>query len=117
MRVVRSIFVGLLVLGFFVYALDCGGTLSPEEAMQCCDSMACSSQGHQGQDCCKNMPSVNATFVQPSISHKISFAKVVFDIAPASSELVRAISTTDVVATLSHAPPIFSPPAARPLRI
>jgi hypothetical protein len=65
-------------------AVDCEAATTPEQAMQCCKSMHCSSHGRHGQECCKTMPTMPAPFVPPSSVHGASFSPVVFAVmAPA----------------------------------
>jgi len=117
MRLVKPLF--LAVLGFAVaaYASDCGGSTTPEEAMQCCSSMDCSSHGIDEQDCCATMPAMHAPFVQPSAVHGISSAGVIFAVLPTFAEPLGTDSSVRFVAAHSHGPPIFYSPASRPLRI
>jgi hypothetical protein len=42
---------------------------TPEQATQCCSSMPCMAQGHDGQDRCKSMPFMHAPFVRPTTIH------------------------------------------------
>jgi len=47
-----------------------GAATTPEQAMQCCNSMPCSSHGHEhSQDCCKTTQAMHRPFVQPSSVH------------------------------------------------
>jgi hypothetical protein len=109
----------MLALGVALatYALDCGAMTTPEQAMQCCSSMPCAPHGHDGQDCCKNMPSMHAPFVQSASAGN----------AP-QTHVIRAVLTTlqasgsgrpdhGTFGVHSHALPIVSPPTYSPLRI
>jgi hypothetical protein len=113
----RRVVLALLIVALASYALDCGAAVTPEEAMQCCDSMDCSSQGHHGEDCCKTMPEMHAPFVQPSSTPALSFSPFVFAVLPASNESHGIDSCARVIAALAHAPPAIYLPASRPLRI
>jgi len=117
MRLAKPLF--LAVLGFAVaaYASDCGGMTTPEQAMQCCSSMDCSSHGMDEQDCCATMPAMHPPFVQPSAAQGISSASAVFAVLPTFDESLGGGSSTGFVTAHSHGPPIFHSPAARPLRI
>src|ERR1700674_3987194 len=117
MPLARPFCVVMLVAALGAYALDCEAAATPEQAMQCCDSMHCSSHGHHGQDCCKTMPTMHAPFVQPSSVHGTSFSHVVFAVVPASRESRGLGSFVRSIAAHCHAPPVFRPPAARPIRI
>ena len=120
MRFVRSILPTLLVVALSTYALDCEAMASPEQAMQCCAAMQCSRHIHQdanqGMDCCKTMPKQHVSFMLSSSGHSVSHS-VVFAVLPTSGALRVAPSSVRTVATSSHAPPVFSPPASLPLRI
>jgi hypothetical protein len=109
--------VAVVAVALAAYAFDCLAMATPEQAMQCCNSMHCSSHGHHGQDCCKTMPTMHAPFGQPSSVQPASFANVIFAVLPASSESLGIDSSVRLVATQSHAPPFFYLEALQPLRI
>jgi hypothetical protein len=105
---------------------------TPEQAMQCCASMNCPSMGRhgmgdrgmghqdmgdQGMDCCKSMPKHDSAFVLPSALHGISQNAVVVALLPVANPLLGNASLALGIAECSHAPPVFSPPTALPLRI
>jgi hypothetical protein len=116
MRLAKPILLALLTVALAAYAFDCGAT-TPEQAMQCCKSMPCSSHGHEGQDCCKTMPAMHAPFVQPSFVHSVRYSPVVFAAAATFDESHRVDPSARTVAEHSHAPPIVHSPASLPLRI
>src|SRR5450432_4498838 len=106
MQFVRTVFLALLVVGLATFAYDCGATVTPEQAMQCCNSMPCSSHGHDGQDCCKTMPSMHAPFVQSSSVRGASFSPVLFAVMPPiGRSLDLALADISTSADF-HAPPI-----------
>jgi len=117
MRLAEQIFRSVLAIALAAYAFDCSAATTPEQAMQCCKSMHCSSHGHHGQDCCKDMPTIHGPFVQLSSQHGLSVSPVVFAVAPPSDECLGLDFSAQTFAAPCHAPPIFSPPASRPLRI
>ena len=117
MRLAKPIFLGMLVVAFAAYAFDCDAATTLEQAMQCCNSMPCSSHGHDAQDCCKTMPSMHAPFVQPSSVHGVSYSPLVFVVLPAVSEPHPIDSADRVIVAQSHAPPILGTLAPLPLRI
>ena len=98
------------------YASDCEATTTPEQAMQCCNSMACSSHGHHAEDCCKTMPSMRAPFVQPPAAHA-SISYLVYAVLPANGKSHALDSSNRVIAAHCHAPPSLYAPAPLPLRI
>jgi hypothetical protein len=107
----------LLALALAAYAFDCGGPTNPEQAMECCNSMPCSSGGHHGQDCCKTMPAMHAPFIQPSSAQGASYSPRVLAVLTTLAESPNLPSPGRVLATHCHAPPIISVPASLPLRI
>jgi hypothetical protein len=116
MRVAKPILLAAMVVALALYTFDCGAAATPEQAMQCCDSMPCASQGHHGQDCCETMPSMHAPFVQPSSGHGVSISPAVFVVVPAADERA-GVDSSRVIAAYGHAPPILYAPVALPLRI
>src|SRR6266566_4286519 len=117
MRLANPIFLAVLAVALAAYAFDCGATTTPAQAMQCCNSMPCSSDGHHPQDCCKTMQAMHAPFVQPSSVHSASSSPLVFAVLPAARESLALGSSNRVIAAHCHAPPICSVPAPIPLRI
>ena len=107
----------LVALSFAVYAFDCADMTTPEQAMQCCNSMPCSSHGHPGQDCCKTMPSMHAPFVQPSAGHGAGFSLDILAVLPASNEPIEIASSARNIKSHWHAPPGILLPSPLPLRI
>jgi hypothetical protein len=117
MRLARPIFLTVLAVAIAAYAFDCGAAATPEQAMQCCNSMPCSSHDHDGQDCCKTMSTVRVPFVQPSSLHGVSYSPLVFAMLPAVSESHLIDSVDRVVVEQSHAPPILGTLAPLSLRL
>ena len=117
MRFARSVLTTVLVVALAAYAFDCGAMTTPEQAMQCCNSMPCSSQGHHGQDCCKTMPAMHAPFVQPSLVHGIPYSTVVVAVLKTSDQPHGVDSSASTIAEHAHAPPIGYSSAPLPLRI
>jgi len=117
MRLAKPIFLAGLAVALAVYAFDCGAAMTPEQAMQCCNSMPCSSHWHHAQDCCKTMPAMRAPFVQPSSVHGVSYSLLVFALLPKTGKAYALDSSNRVIAAHCHAPPIRSAPSPIPLRI
>ena len=113
----RPILPALLAVALSAYGFDCSAMTRPEQAMQCCNSMHCSSHAHHGQDCCKRMPSVRSPFVQPSSAHGMSFPPSLLAVMPPCGELQVLDFSARIIPTHSHAPPIFFSPAPIPIRI
>jgi hypothetical protein len=116
MRLAKLILLTVLTVTLAAYALDCSAT-TPEQAMACCNSMPCSSQGHHGQDCCKTMPAMHAPFVQPSSVVGISYSPSAAAVLTAFNESHGLDSSAFIVAEHSHAPPLARSQALSPLRI
>ena len=112
----RPILVGLIGVLLAAYVSDCDSMATPEQAMRCCNSMPCSSQGHQGQDCCKTMPSMHAPFVQPATVHA-GFSLNVLAVLPASVESMGQDLSSVSATPAWHAPPLIPEPSPQPLRI
>ena len=117
MQLVRTIFLALLVVSLATYAVDCGATMTPEQAMQCCNSMPCSSHGHDGQDCCKTMPSMHSPFVPSSSVRSASFSPVLFAVMPPAGQSPDLALAEISTSADFHAPPIPNSTVLRPLRI
>jgi hypothetical protein len=117
MRLAMPIVLAVLAVSLVAYAFDCDAATTPEQAMQCCNSMSCSSHAHQAQDCCKTMPSMHAPFVQPSSVHGVSTSLLVFAVLPATGKSHAVDSANRVIAAHCHAPPIRYAPALLPLRV
>ena len=113
----RRVLLALLTVSVAAYASDCGGMTTPEQAMQCCKSMRCSSHGHHSQECCKTMPAIHAALGQPSSVQGISFSPVTFAVVQSFNEAQRTESSARMIAGYSHAPPASGSPAILPLRI
>jgi len=117
MSFAKRVLFAVLTLALSGYALDCDALATPQQAMQCCGSMHCSSHGHHGQDCCKTMPSLRAAVGQPSSGQSAAFSLVVVGAAPVSHGFFAINVETCIVAEHSHAPPLSSSPPNLPLRI
>jgi hypothetical protein len=117
MRHARQIFFVALIIALFAYSSDCGAALTPEQAMQCCDSMPCSSQGQHGSDCCDSMPAMHPSLAQPVSAARVSFTPVVFAMLHASIEFNGVDSSEAVITAHANPPPISSSPGSVPLRI
>jgi hypothetical protein len=120
MRKARPILVALIAVVLAVYASDCSAMASPEQAMQCCQSMGmeCASHGLSAMDCCSNMQSAQAPFVMPAAPLHDSLATLhVFAAPDAENQHLELSSSGELLTAQSHAPPIFNLSAPLPLRI
>jgi hypothetical protein len=117
MLLVRPIFLAVLAVALLAFAFDCGAATTPEQAMQCCHSMACSSHGHHAQDCCKTMAAMHAPFGQPSSVQGVTYFPLVFGVPSATGKSLAQDFSNRVIAAVCHAPPIPSASSSLPLRI
>src|SRR5258708_38732278 len=117
MRLSGSILRTVLAVALAAYAFDCSAATTQQEAMQCCNSMHCSSHGHHGQDCCKTMPSTHGPFVQLSSGHSTSVAAVMFTVAPELSRGLGLEFSPRSLLAQCHAPPGLQSVASQPLHI
>src|SRR5881296_3659378 len=118
MRFTKSVLLAVMAIALATYASDCFAMSTPEQAMQCCDSMPCSSHDHQhSQECCKTMPSMHAPFLQPASAHGLSFSLVFVAALPAFNASQGLNSSAGVLTAHCHAPPISQIAASSPLRI
>jgi hypothetical protein len=117
MRFCKPILMAVLVIALAAYAFDCGAITTPEQAMQCCASMPCAPHGHDGQDCCKSMPSMHAPFVQSAAVHSPSHARTAVAVLTAFDAVNSTLAEVVTPAMHSHGPPQISPTTRSPLRI
>jgi len=114
----RPILIAVLLFAVVGYAFDCPGMSTPDEAMQCCNTMPCAPHSHQrGEDCCKTMPSMHAPVGQPSSIHTVSPSLMFFAVLPAIDAARLSISTPRVIVSHTHAPPGPQAIDISPLRI
>ena len=104
MRFSKAVLVAVIAVAVMVYAFDCPAMTTPDEAMQCCNSMPCSPHGHQGQDCCATMP-MHAPFVKASAVHSVEALDLQLAVLASGQEFVNSNSFIGRVAAHSHAPP------------
>jgi hypothetical protein len=117
MRYVRPILMAVLVIALAAYAFDCGAMTTPERAMQCCSSMPCAPHGHDGQDCCKSMPSMHAPFMQSATVHSSSQARTVAAVLTSLDDLNSTLAKAVTTRVPSHGPPQIGPITLSALRI
>jgi hypothetical protein len=118
MRFTKPILQAVVAIALAMYAFDCLAMSTPEQAMQCCDSMPCSSHDHQhSQECCRTMPSLHAPFLQPASAHDPSLSLVLVAALPGFNASQSLDSSAGVLTAHCHAPPISQIAASLPLRI
>src|ERR1700682_2271298 len=118
MRFAKLILLAVMAIAFATYAFDCLAMSTPDAAMQCCNTMPCSShhQGHS-QECCKTMPSMHAPFVRPTAVHATSFSPAFVAVLEGFNALQDLDSPPNVLTAHCHAPPSLQAAAPSPLRI
>src|SRR3954471_17519402 len=89
MRFLRQGVVAMLMLVMATFSIDCLAE-SPQQAMQCCHAMRCSSSSHMGKNCCQTMLAMRATLGQPLTAHAVSCTAV-----------LGLVAETDKTSTLS----------------
>jgi len=98
-----------LIVALATYGLDCLGVTTPEQAMQCCNTMRCHSHHHRSrhrnQNCCNTTPQIHADFGRPSPMHGIAFAPGALGPIEAFGDSQIAEFFASVVAEHSHDPP------------
>jgi len=106
MRFPKPILIAMLGFAFAAYGFDCSPIMSPDQAMECCDSMNCS-HGMHGEDCCQTGTSVHAPFVQPTSMHSAEFQPLALAALPVSVhfDLIDHLDGRSVLRF--HDPPLF----------
>jgi hypothetical protein len=118
MRFAKPILLVVMAIVLATYAFDCLAMSAPDQAMQCCDTMPCSSHSHdRSQECCKTMPSMQAPFVQPASANGPSFSLVFVAVLTGFNVSQGLDSPADVLTAHCHAPPIPQAAGPSPLRI
>jgi hypothetical protein len=118
MHLVKPILLLVLAAAIASYAMDCGAMMTPERAMQCCDTMPCATHGSDhSQECCKTMPSMHTSFVQPAAARGLSFSPVFVALLPGFDVSRHLDSPVGLLTAQCHAPPIPVAVAPSPLRI
>src|SRR5467141_982874 len=107
MRFAKPILQAVVAIALAAYAFECLAMSTPEQAMQCCDTMPCSSHGHKhSQECCKTMPSMHAPFLQPASAHALSFSSAFVAVLPRFNSSQVLDSPLMLLTAHCHAPPI-----------
>jgi hypothetical protein len=118
MKFARSTLMVVIAMALACYGFDCPVTSTSDEEMQCCDTMACSSPGHQhSDDCCKTMPSTHSPFVKTYSSQNTHVAVVLFAVLPVPNGQALDFFSQSVLTRRSNAPPVSAAPTQAPLRI
>jgi len=117
MRRAKSILALVIAVVLAAYASDCSALANPEQAMQCCQSMPCSSHGQSADDCCSSMQPHLAPFVQSTPIHPSPVGFVAFTTPSANDPSPQLNLASGLIAAQSHAPPGIYSPAPLPLRI
>jgi len=116
MQFVKPILLAVLALSLVAWVLDCSAKTTPDGAMDCCNTMPCSSHG-DSQDCCKTMPSMHPAFVNPRPVQRVEMTPVVLAVLASSLEDSLLNPSAPVAIRQHHPPPDLSPPVPLPLLI
>ena len=113
----RQIVIVVLAVALAAYAFDCSAMVTHEQAVECCQSMGCSSQGHASEDCCKTMPAMHAPFVQPSSTSNVAPPAVQPAVLAVLPHVIRPDSSRVGVSANEQPPPGNNASDLTPLRI
>jgi hypothetical protein len=116
MRFARQGLVAALTIAIAAYAVDCIAA-SPQQSMQCCQYMRCSSHGHHDNNCCKTMPLMKVALGQPSSVQGLSLVPLTLGVVETQTISSSLDLSSPRIMAHSHAPPIFLSPPLLPLRI
>jgi hypothetical protein len=109
MRPAKWVLSSTLTAALTAYGLDCVGMVTPEQAMQCCNTMRCHThhrRSHHGsQDCCSTTPQMHAALGQPSSTQGITFSPVAPGVVQAFSDFQIVEFSSAVIVAHSHDPP------------
>lgn len=107
-----------LAIALIAYALDCGAMTSPEQAMECCKAMPCSSPRKQNPDCCKRMAAAHSPFVQAPSLNGASLSLSAVAALPAPGGAIQGLAPAFCAFPAHcHAPPGIHLVSSPPLRI
>src|ERR1700745_757536 len=102
LRPAKCVLSSALIVALAAYGLDCAGMITPEQAMQCCNTMRCHShhgRSHHGnQDCSNPSPAIQADFGQPSSVQGIAFSAVALGVVQAFNDSQIADFFASIVA-------------------
>jgi hypothetical protein len=113
----RAVLLVIAVVAFAAYGSDCLAMATPEQAMQCCNSMPCAPDSHHGQDCCKAMSAIHAPFVQAQPKHVVTVVQLGAVSASGLAQTAGICATGVSIARYSHAPPPAHSHPSPPIRI
>jgi hypothetical protein len=109
LRPAKWVLLSALIVALAAYGLDCLGMTTPEQAMQCCNTMRCHSHHHRShhgnQDCCNTTPQIHADFGQPSSVQAIAVMPVALRVVQAFNDSQIAEFFASIIAEHSHDPP------------
>lgn len=116
LRLAKWVLLATLTIALAAYGLDCLGMVTPEQEMQCCDTMQCHSHGHHNQGCCSTTPQVHYS-LKPASIQRVPFSPVALGVVqgPSGCEIVQFPAV--ITSGHSHDPPSLRSIAASPLRI
>ena len=120
-RAVKWVLMPTLTVALAAYGLDCLGMATPEQAMQCCNTMRCHThshhQHHGSQDCCNTTPQMHTALGQPSSVQAIAFSPVALGVVQAFNDSQIMEVFASILAGHSHDPPPACPIPFPTLRI
>jgi hypothetical protein len=118
MHLLKPMLLTMMVIAFAAYAFDCSAMSTPDEAIECCNTMPCSAHNPEhNQECCKTMPSMHAPFLQSASSHSPTLAPVFVAVLPGFNASQILDFPSNALPAHCHAPPIPQAAVPSPLRI
>jgi hypothetical protein len=109
LRPAKWVLSSALIVALAAYGLDCLAMATPEQAMQCCNTMRCHSRHHRShhgsQDCCNTTPQMHADFGLPASVQAIDFSPVALGVVQAFKDSQITKFFASIIAVHSHDPP------------
>jgi hypothetical protein len=114
-RPAKWVLMATLTVALAAYELDCLGMATPEQAMQCCNTMRCHThshhQHHGSQDCCNTTPQMHAALGHPPSVQSIAFSPVALGVVPAfDGSQIMEVAVSILVGHSHDPPPACSTP-------
>ena len=119
-RAAKWVLLSTLIAGLAAYGPDCLAMGTPEQAMQCCNTMGChshSQHSHASHDCCTTARRLRAALGQPSTMQAIPLSPVALSVVQEFADSPTVESSCSFMATHSHDPPYSCSTPVPSLRI
>src|SRR5215469_15202273 len=117
----KHVLFAALILVLSAYGLECVGVTTPEQSMQCCNTMRCHSphnrHSHQSMDCCETVPHIQPALGQPSSVRAISFAPATLGLVQGFGDSRLMEVSRGIIGAHAHDPPLACALKMFPLRV